>query len=215
MTKILPENIKTLSSLIEFKLKEKGSLFHAISIPMESEESAGQFLNKIRKEYYDATHHCYSYKFHDGHFKYSDDGEPSGTAGIRIYNAQIHFNLTDILTVVIRYFGGTKLGVGPLGKAYYDSAIGSIQEEKIVEKILYQQIKIEYDFSLSKAVHYLISKYRIIISESLFNTTPQIIGLIKPSDRPGFEAEAASFDQQKLNCVFIDSFTYLSKSVKN
>ena len=138
----LPDKIKTIIKDSEFRFKEKGSVFIGLSFPINSEEDAESFLLSVRKKYYDATHHCYSYKLTDGTFKYSDAGEPNGTAGIRIYNAQNHFDLTGILTIIVRYFGGVKLGVGPLGKAYYETAYQNLKSSETEDRILHQQIQL-------------------------------------------------------------------------
>lgn len=203
----LPENIKTIVSPTEFKLKEKGSIFIAKSFPIISEDDANNLLNQQRKEFYDATHHCYSYKLQNRIFKYSDDGEPNGTAGIRIFNAQNHFELTNILTIVIRYFGGTKLGVGPLGKAYYESAFNSINQNEIIEKELYQNIVIEYDFSQSKTVHHLINKNKIRIQTSTFEEIPKIFAIIKPNILKQFEDEVNFFSPQ-IRLKIVDEYSY-------
>jgi uncharacterized YigZ family protein len=203
----LPEKIKTIVSPTEFKLKEKGSIFIAKSFPIISEDNANNILNQQRKEFYDATHHCYSYKLQNGIFKYSDDGEPNGTAGIRIFNAQNHFELTNILTIVIRYFGGTKLGVGPLGKAYYESAFNSINQNEIIEKELYQNIVIEYDFSQSKTVHHLINKNKIRIQTSTFEEIPKIFAIIKPNILKQFEDEVNFFSPQ-IRLKIVDEYSY-------
>jgi uncharacterized YigZ family protein len=168
----LPDKIKTIIKESEFRLKEKGSLFISLSFPVKSEEEAGLHLNSIRKKYYDAAHHCYSYKLTDGTFKYSDAGEPNGTAGIRIYNAQNHFELTSIITIVVRYFGGIKLGVGPLGKAYYETTYQNLKTSEIEERILHKYIQLKFDYDRTKSVHHLISKYQILIEESIFDSAP-------------------------------------------
>lgn len=193
MTQI-PDKIKTLVAESEFQLKEKGSSFISISKPVENDDEALSFLNQQRKKYYDATHHCYAYKLVDNKFKYSDDGEPSGTAGIRIYNAQNHFNLTNVVTIVIRYFGGIKLGVGPLGKAYYESSFRNLAESKIIEKILYYEIEIIYDFNQSKTVHHLISKHSLVIRQSLFEDQPKIICLLPSTSAIKFEADVSTLN---------------------
>jgi len=113
-------------------------------------------LERIKKEFYDASHHCYAFKITDN-LKYSDAGEPSGTAGIRILNAIEHFELVNILVVVVRYFGGTKLGAGGLGRAYYDSALQALEEAKIKKKFLYQKIFIKLDFQFAQKVYHLFS----------------------------------------------------------
>jgi uncharacterized YigZ family protein len=167
-----PDKIKTIIKENEFRFKEKGSVFISLSFPVKSEEEAESHLNSTRKKYYDAAHHCYSYKLTDGTFKYSDAGEPNGTAGIRIYNAQNHFELTSIITVVVRYFGGIKLGVGPLGKAYYETAYQNLKTSEIEERILHQHIQLKFDYDQTKSVHHLISKYQILIEESIFDPAP-------------------------------------------
>ena len=110
------KSIRTIEGITEASIKEKGSVFTGKAYFMSNSQDCIAKLNEIKKEFYDATHHCYCYKLNTGEIKYSDNGEPSGTAGIRILNAIEHFILTDMLVVVIRYFGGTKLGVGPLVK---------------------------------------------------------------------------------------------------
>ncbi len=189
----LPLEIKTIHNETEFKLKEKGSLFIAKSFPINTENEIEQILFSIKKKYYDATHHCYSFNLQNGSFKYSDDGEPNGTAGLRIFNAQNHFELKNILTIVIRYFGGTKLGVGPLGKAYYDSAFGSLSISNIKNLQLFQSLIISYDYSQSKNVHYLINKFNIKIIKNDFSQSPEIFAFINAKITNQFEVEAKKF----------------------
>jgi len=155
------EKILTIAGFTEEKLKEKGSQFIAKCFPVSNDTEIAKLLGDIRKKYYDATHHCYAYRLFDGNLKYSDDGEPSGTAGLRILNAIDHFSLTNTLVVVIRYFGGTKLGVGPLGKAYYNSAFGVLQKVTKVEKIFYNKIFANVNFSKISSVHHVINNYDV------------------------------------------------------
>ncbi len=153
------ERITSLQETSEAKYKEKGSLFIGISFPVTSVDEAENILSEIRKKYYDATHHCYAYKLNDNIEKYSDDGEPTGTAGIRILNAISHFNLTNVLTIVVRYFGGVKLGVGPLGKAYYTSAFSSLENAPKLEFEKYNEITIKFDFEYSGIVHHFLNSF--------------------------------------------------------
>jgi putative IMPACT (imprinted ancient) family translation regulator len=174
----LPEQIKTLTADSEFSLKEKGSEFNSFSRAITHQQEAVDFLSALRKKYFDASHHCYSWRLAGGAEKYSDDGEPNGTAGIRIQNAQNHFKLTNLITVVVRYFGGVKLGVGPLGKRYYETAYQNLARAKITEKTLFREITISYAFDQIKNLHYLISKYRIIQKEIIFDPDPVFKGII-------------------------------------
>jgi putative IMPACT (imprinted ancient) family translation regulator len=113
-------------------------------------------------------------------FKYSDDGEPNGTAGIRILNAIKHFNLSNVLAISTRYYGGSKLGVGPLGKAYYNSALGAIETAKIITQVNYSKILITFGYDFISDVHHFINNYKAQNINNLFNENPQIECMIKP-----------------------------------
>ncbi len=117
------------------KLLIKGSKFIASAIPVNSEEEAKTFLEKIRREFHDATHNPYAYVISEREIsKSSDDREPSGTAGKQILSAIKSQNLKDILVVVTRYFGGIKLGTGGLSRAYYESALKVLKSCILIKK---------------------------------------------------------------------------------
>lgn len=176
-----PEKIKTISKESEAVYKEKGSEFIANAFPVLSETEAINFLDELKKKFYYASHHCYAFKLKDGTIKFSDDREPSGTAGKRILNAIEHFDLTDILIIVIRYFGGTKLGVGPLGNAYYTAALESIEANKIVTKELFIQVTIKSDFDNMKIVYKTITEPDAKIVNSHYDKTATFDCMIKPA----------------------------------
>jgi len=160
--------IKTILSYSETKFKEKSSIFLGFAYPIKSIEDVTVKLALLRKKYFDATHHCYAYKLASNILKYSDDGEPSGTAGIRILNVIEHFDLVNVLLVVVRYYGGTKLGVGPLGKAYYNSALQAIESENIIIQKPYNKITIDSNYLLINQVKKLLLKYEAINDEIKF-----------------------------------------------
>lgn len=171
--------IHTINAENEAELKEKGSLFVAKCKPIETTAEAKIFLEQIKKKYYDATHHCYAVKLHDGTVQHSDDGEPNGSAGIRIVNAIDHFKLTNIIVVVIRYFGGTKLGVGPLGKAYYSVAELVLAKSKIVELNNFSRVEISVPVELTGALFHQIELHKAKVEKKEFNDQLSIILLIK------------------------------------
>ena len=131
----------TISSPSEALYKDKGSKFYAFAYPVQTIEQIKEILAEKRKEYYDARHVCYAYMlgYERDVFRANDDGEPSGTAGRPILGQINSTNLTDILIIVVRYFGGTLLGTSGLIQAYKTSAAEAIAaatiEERIVEKI--------------------------------------------------------------------------------
>ncbi len=106
------------------EIKIKGSKFIASAAHISSRENADQYLKAIRSEFYDATHNCFAYRIgYDGlDFRWSDDGEPNGTAGKPILYSLKKFDFSDTIVIVTRYFGGVKLGVGPLARAYADAS---------------------------------------------------------------------------------------------
>ena len=124
-------------------------------------------LETISKEYNDATHICYAYVI-EGVEKCSDNGEPSGTAGLPILNVLKKNNLNHILAIVIRYFGGIKLGAGGLTRAYSNSVIETINKDNIIELVKGYYIEIEFDFSKKKIVDYILKN--INIKEITFDT---------------------------------------------
>ncbi len=175
----MSNQIKTILQFNESKIKEKGSLFIGLAYPILTVESTDSVLLELRKKYYDSTHICYAYKINPQLTKYSDDGEPTGTAGIRLLNAIQHFDLTNILLVSIRYFGGVKLGVGPLGKTYYLSGLETLKSAKIVEQIEYAELQVIFDYSLLKTIHHTISKFECKIVDTISSNNQTIILLIK------------------------------------
>jgi len=186
---IEPAKIFTVEEFSESKFKQKGSIFIGQVYPVVQEKQAEEILVEVRKKYHDATHHCYAYRVYAKEEKYSDDGEPSGTAGVRILNAIHHLALYNVLVISIRYFGGVKLGVGPLGKAYYQSALQTLEKAKKIEKFLQNKLKIIFDYSLSGKVHNLLNLHNAKIMQTMFKDKPAIIFLIEP-ERQGHFANA-------------------------
>jgi uncharacterized YigZ family protein len=175
-----PEQMVTIDDFAEVSYKEKGSQFIGQVYHCETENDAVKNLSSIKKKYYDATHHCFAYKFVNEHFKYSDDGEPAGTAGIRLYNAIEHFKLFNVLVVVIRYYGGIKLGVGSLGRAYYKSAVDVLNKAEKLIKHYYEKVLIESSFDNISHIHRILSNHRAIIENSEYNERAIFECLIRP-----------------------------------
>ncbi|MGK9476692.1 IMPACT family protein [Melioribacter sp. OK-6-Me] len=184
--------IKTLKKESQYKFREKGSLFLSQGFPAETIDAAEEILERIRKKYYDATHNCYAFKIADGNFRYSDDGEPSGTAGIRILNAINHFDLTNIIVIVTRYFGGVKLGVGLLGKAYYNGAYELLRNSEIKELNLFLRTSLKYNYKHSSSVHHLLSKYEAVIEDNIFTSKPEIIFSLPALNYEQFKSDLES-----------------------
>lgn len=153
---------KTIQNPIENTLlKEKGSKFIGFAYPVNNEEELKSALEKLRTEHPKATHHCYAFRMglQGENYRANDDGEPSGSAGLPIYNQLLAHEITNILVVVIRYYGGTKLGVSGLVKAYKESAKITLEEANIITKELEAEIEIQFNFNQQNTIFTLLSKY--------------------------------------------------------
>ncbi|MEG1554061.1 MAG: YigZ family protein [Rikenellaceae bacterium] len=144
----------TITETAEGLYKEKGSRFISLSFPLESEDDIKPILVELRKKYFDARHHCYAWKLgvDEVRTRTMDDGEPSSTAGKPILGQIVSTGLTNILIVVIRYFGGTKLGVSGLIKAYREAAADVIRNSTIVEKNIEAFFNISFGYETINSV---------------------------------------------------------------
>ncbi|MDR0971042.1 MAG: YigZ family protein [Bacteroidales bacterium] len=134
----MDDTFLTISSFATGLYKEKGSKFISLLFPIKDEEEAKEIISKTKKQYFDATHHCYAYIIGQNKevFRMNDDGEPSFSAGKPIYGQLISKKLTNVLLIVVRYFGGIKLGVGGLTSAYKMASCDVIDKATIIEKTL-------------------------------------------------------------------------------
>ncbi len=202
------EKILTITNTPEIELKEKGSRFLGKAFPVYSKENVENILTNLRKEFYDATHICYAYKILENDIKYSDDGEPSGTAGIRLLNSINHLDLSYVLVVSIRYYGGTKLGVGPLGKTYYLCGVETLKQALISKKELYQQLKITYEFENSKTIHNLMNEFDAIEIRQDYLEKPLIYCSVKNQFVEDFKKKIIDLTNGKTDINSINSPIY-------
>ncbi len=203
-----PEQIITVKGFMESKFKEKNSLFIGQVYPVESFDEADKIITSKKKEHFNAAHCCYAIKIDEDKTRYSDDGEPSGTAGIRILNAIEHFNLVKVLVVSIRYFGGIKLGVGPLGKAYYRSAFETLDiADKIIKKA-YLNGQIIFPVEETGNVHRVLTLYESKITKQNFENECIIHCIISPSNINSFEVELTNITRGKVSLSFEKMIAY-------
>lgn len=146
---------------LSFTTEIQKSKFICYLINLESIDNIDIYLNKIKKDYNGANHYCYAY-IYENKKKCSDDGEPSGTAGMPILNVLENNNLSNILCVVIRYFGGIKLGAGGLVRAYTQSVTNTLEHAELVEIKKGQLIEISFPYNLDKKINYLLKGFNIL-----------------------------------------------------
>ncbi len=153
---------KTIENPVEnILLKEKGSKFIGFAFPVNNENELKNALEKIRSEHPKATHHCYAFRMgiNGENYRTNDDGEPSGSAGLPIYNQLLANEITNVLVISVRYYGGTKLGVSGLVKAYKESAKITLEEANIIIKELEAEIEIQFNFNQQNLIFTLLSKF--------------------------------------------------------
>ena len=171
----------TISDEAEGLYKEKGSKFLSFAFPVSNEEEVKEKLELLRKKFYDARHHCYAYVLGKDKeiFRANDDGEPNHSAGDPILG-QIRSNqLTNVLIVVVRYFGGVKLGVGGLISAYRTAAAAAISNNVIVEAIVKHKVKLQFDYLSMNDVMKIIKDYDLEIINQQFDNDCKISLLVR------------------------------------
>ena len=152
------DTYKTIAGPSEGIYREKGSKFIALAFPVESEAEVKEKLAEIQKQYFDARHHCYSYILgpNKDAYRLNDNGEPSGTAGRPIHGQLLSKDLTNTLVIVVRYFGGIKLGVSGLINAYKTAAKDALDAATIIEKTVDEIYKVSFDYSVMNSVMQLL-----------------------------------------------------------
>ena len=157
------------ASTTKAEIKVKGSKFIAGIFPIKSKNEAEAVYKDIKKKYYDATHNCFAYRIDSNIYRYSDDGEPNGTAGKPILQMIDNKELCEALCVVTRYFGGTKLGTGGLIRAYSDAAKEALDKTKISKKIRRRQLFLTFSYDLENSIRKLLSAFNGKLEESLYS----------------------------------------------
>ena len=168
----MKDTFLTISTISEGLYKEKGSKFLAFAIPVSGLEEIKEILAGKKKEFHDACHVCYAYILgNDGkEVRANDDGEPSGTAGRPILGILQSNNLTNVLLIVIRYFGGTKLGTSGLINTYKEAAADAISNNTIIEKTIDETVTVRFEYPFLNDVMRIVKEENPAILEQHFDT---------------------------------------------
>lgn len=154
----------------EILFKEKNSKFFGYAFPVTSEEEIKEILERLRKEHFSARHWCYAYQIGTEKIQYraNDDGEPNNSAGMPIYGQIQSFEVTNVIVVVVRYFGGVKLGVGGLISAYKTAAQMTLENATIVEKTINKHFIISFGYTnMNKVMRIIKEKNLQIVSQKM------------------------------------------------
>lgn len=196
------DSYHTIARPAEAAIRERSSRFLAFACPVGCEEEIHDLVDALRKKYYDATHHCYAWRLGPGGEQYrsNDDGEPSGTAGRPILGQLLAREVTDCLVVVVRYFGGTKLGVPGLIAAYREAAAGALDAAEIVERTVDVRLRIDFSYLAMNDVMRVVKEEQPRIEEQRFDNLCTIRLAVR-----GSRAEALTDKLKKIEGLTLET----------
>lgn len=170
---ILADTFRTLAAPATGEFRDRGSKFFSFAYPATSETAIRTYLDALRTQHPKAVHHCYAYRLgtDQNNFRANDDGEPGGSAGRPILNGLYSRKLTNVLVVVVRYFGGTLLGVPGLINAYKTATLAALDSATVVEQTINETYQVRYPFGQMNEVMRLVKEQQLAISKQDYDTT--------------------------------------------
>lgn len=183
------DSFKTIARAAETTYRQMSSKFLVYAYPVETEEEIKEHLETLRKRWFDATHHCYAWRLgaHGEQFRANDDGEPSSTAGKPILGQLLSQEITNCLVVVVRYFGGTKLGVPGLIAAYKESTAQVLAECEIVEKTVDVVYRVEFSYMAMNDVMRIVKDMQPRVVNQEFDNMCSMTLAIRETDAEQLE----------------------------
>jgi uncharacterized YigZ family protein len=196
----MEDTYRTILCPSEGVFKDKGSKFLAFAFPVNTEEEIKDILQNLRKDHHSARHHCYAWRLgHEKlHFRANDDGEPSSTAGKPILGQIQSYDLSNILLVVVRYFGGTLLGVSGLINAYRNASIDALNQAKIVERVVEKKITIEFPYPVMNEVMKIFKDEKLQQIKPQFDLRCMVSTPIRLKDYDRIAQEFLKIDELKI-----------------
>lgn len=196
VTKPVTDSYKSIAAPSRGLYKDKGSKFLSFAYPVSTEAQVKVIVSSLKKEYFDARHHCYAYRLGltGDRWRANDDGEPSSTAGRPILGQILSAELSDILIVVVRYFGGILLGTSGLTVAYKTAAADALANSEIVEKIATESCEIRFDYLQMNDVMKVLKELQIAPKEQSFDERCLIVASVRLRDIPRFKEMLKSTD---------------------
>ena len=182
------DTYRTLASPGRAELKRNGSRFLAQARSVDTEEAAESYIDAVRTERHQATHHCTAYRIQPGGdvFRYNDDGEPTGTAGPPILQQIDGRDLTNTLVIVTRYYGGTKLGTGGLVRAYGDAASAALDAASITETVVRTPVAVTFNYNDTAAAEQVLRQFDTArLGDAYTDVTRWVVG-VRPSQVDAF-----------------------------
>ncbi|MFT4604433.1 MAG: putative YigZ family protein [Rhodothermales bacterium] len=175
---------------VSAEIKVKGSRFIARIVPVLSQDAAKDVIRAVSKEHYDATHNCTAYRVGVGEpeSRFNDDGEPNGTAGMPILRQLEGADLTNVVAVVTRYYGGTKLGTGGLARAYGDAAAEALASLQVRKRIVRTAVRVRFDYADTSPAMHTIGQFDIKVKDSTYGNRTELQLGVRQSEADRFSA---------------------------
>jgi uncharacterized YigZ family protein len=200
----MADTFKSIKNIAEGSITEQRSKFISFAFPVQTPEAVKEWVAEYRKKYYDARHICWAYMLgaERTQFRTNDDGEPSSTAGKPILGV-IHSNkLTDILIIVVRYFGGVKLGTSGLILAYRAAAQDAIQNAEIIEKTVDETFTIRFEYPFLNGIMKIVKEEQTLIISQNFDTTCEMTLRIRQSAAEKLKNRLSTVDSVLFDTIF-------------
>ena len=180
---MISDSFNTIEKKSQGYFKDKGSKFYSFAFPLQNEEKVKEIIAGLKKEHHGARHFCYAWRLgtENIRFRANDDGEPSSTAGKPILGQIQSFDVTNILIIVIRYFGGTLLGVGGLINAYKNAANDALKNAEIVERLIEKRYKISFTYNELNDVMHLLKQEKYNIENTDFQENCSLVFSVRKS----------------------------------
>ena len=197
-------NYKTiLKPSDEILYKDKGSKFYGYAFPLKTPEEHKEIIEKLKQKHSSAGHFCFAYQLgvENIYFRASDDGEPSNSAGMPIYGQLQAFDVTNVLVVVVRYFGGTKLGVGGLISAYKTAAKLSLEASAVKTMDILIPFKISFEYKELSQVMRIIKKYQLVLKSQRLEMDCEVVVLVKKSVKKSLQTAFDTFHKIKVEIL--------------
>ncbi len=183
------DTYKTIEAAAEGYFKDKGSKFYAFAYPVQTEDEIKEIIAGLKKAHHSARHHCYAWRLGTEEITYraNDDGEPSSTAGKPILGQLLSFDVTNVLVVVVRYFGGTLLGASGLINAYRTAAASALNNAKIETKIISCKYQIHFTYNEMNDVMLIMKQENLNIENTRFEVNCSLIFSVRKSEASRIE----------------------------
>lgn len=197
---------KTVEKRAREIIVEKKSKFIATACPCATEDEAIAFVNEIRKEFPDATHNVYAYSIDENQiFRYSDDGEPSGTSGMPVLDTMRKDEIVDTAIVVTRYFGGTLLGTGGLVHAYSEAARLALCSAGIVTRKMCNIVSVNVDYTFVGKIQHITAEQHLLVEDTVYTDTATFFVCVPIERTEAFEKEIIENTNARAVCSVIDT----------